>query len=210
MLAATGNLARADALLKALTTREPTAAVAPSVRAWALWLLADFADRAGDASAAEAQLRAALEADPQSEGIRSALSDLLLDRGAYREALALVDLPAPSIGLLARRARAQQLLHDSALRETRSQIYELVSLASRRGDRRTCARKRSSLSTSITTPRARSSWRRRTSRHSAKRSTPGFWSAPLERAETARRFGPSPNGSARPATKTASCPKRQH
>ncbi len=58
-------------------------------RAWALWLLADFADRAGDAHAAEAQLRGAMEADPQNEGIRSALSDLLLSRGAYREALAL-------------------------------------------------------------------------------------------------------------------------
>jgi hypothetical protein len=97
-------------------------------------VLADFADRSGDSNAAEAQLRAALEADPQSEGIRSALSDLLLSRGAYREALALVDLPAPSIGLLARRARAQQLLHDTALEETRSQIDELVQLASRRGD----------------------------------------------------------------------------
>jgi thioredoxin-like negative regulator of GroEL len=147
VLAATGNLARADALLKAIISRDNVgaattleqpsaqrASMARSVRAWALWLLADFADRSGDSHGAEAQLRAALEADPQSEGIRSALSDLLLSRGAYREALALVDLPAPSIGLLARRARAQQLLHDSALEDTRSQIDELVRLASRRGD----------------------------------------------------------------------------
>jgi len=104
------------------------------VRAWALWLLADFADRSGDSRGAEAQLRAALAADPQNEGIRSALSDLLLARGASREALALVDLPAPSIGLLARRARAQQLLRDPALEETRAQIEDLVTLASRRGD----------------------------------------------------------------------------
>jgi Tfp pilus assembly protein PilF len=113
----------------------PTALAAPdSVRAWALWLLADFADRAGDSRAAEAQLRAALQSAPQNEGIRSALSDLLLNRGAYREALALVDLPAPSIGLLARRARAQHALRDPALADTRSQITDLVTLATRRGD----------------------------------------------------------------------------
>jgi hypothetical protein len=43
-------------------------------------------------------------------------------------------LPAPSIGLLARRARAQQLLRDPALEDTRSQINALVTLAARRGD----------------------------------------------------------------------------
>ena len=121
-------------LAAALRNSMPTPPAAASMRAWALWLLADFADRAGDARAAETHLRAALEAAPLNEGIRSALSDLLLARGASREALALVDLPAPSIGLLARRARAQQLLRDPALEDTRSQIEDLVTLASRRGD----------------------------------------------------------------------------
>ncbi|MEJ0037458.1 MAG: hypothetical protein WDO68_15505 [Gammaproteobacteria bacterium] len=172
VLGATGGLARADALLKALVARDqltlsatsgaPLAAAtrfaqpvagraqppatsasaagaqaatpAGQVRAWALGLLADFSDRAGDSRAAETHLRAALVADPQNEGIRSALSDLLLTRGAYREALTLVDLPAPSIGLLARRARAQRQLRDPALEKTRSQIQDLVTLASRRGD----------------------------------------------------------------------------
>jgi tetratricopeptide (TPR) repeat protein len=156
VLGATGGLDRAQALLRALVSREdapaalpdgaamrPTAASAwnagpsrvdASVRAWALWLLADFSDRSGDSRAAENQLRAALAAAPQNEGIRSALSDLLLSRGAYRDALAIVDLPAPSIGLLARRARAQQLLHDPALDDTCSQIQDLITLASRRGD----------------------------------------------------------------------------
>jgi thioredoxin-like negative regulator of GroEL len=158
VIGATGGLARAEALLETVMSRDnveastrldaragvarvaaqlgtPAAlAASDSVRAWALWLLADFADRAGDAPAAETQLRAALQAAPQNEGIRSALSDLLLDRGAYREALALVDLPAPSIGLLARRARAQQALRDPALKDTRSQIDDLITLATRRGD----------------------------------------------------------------------------
>lgn len=160
VLGATGGLARADALLKTVVAQDQAASSATSsarpargvpvrlettrraqiatmsapVRAWALWLLADFADRAGDSRSAEVQLRAALEADPQNEGIRSALSDLLLNRGAYSEALAVVELPAPSIGLLARRARAQKLLDDPALEETRTQIKDLITLASRRGD----------------------------------------------------------------------------
>jgi Tfp pilus assembly protein PilF len=139
VLAATGGLARAETLLKTLVSRDEvgTGGAAPAalpVRAWALWLLADFADRAGDSRAAEARLRTALDADPQNEGVRSALSDLLISRGAYREALALVDLPAPSIGLLARRARAQQQLHDPALEQTRAAINDLVTLTSRRGD----------------------------------------------------------------------------
>jgi tetratricopeptide (TPR) repeat protein len=162
VLGATGGLARAERLLRALVQRDKPDAASPGarvdpgagsgtdenarlareqwaarpapVRAWALWVLADFADRAGDSRAAESWSRAALEADASSEGIRSALSDLLLSRGAYREALALVDLPAPSIGLLARRARAQQLLRDPALEQTRSQIDDLVALATRRGD----------------------------------------------------------------------------
>ena len=133
VLGATGGLARADALLKALVLRDQGSSASP-VRAWALWLLADFADRQGDSRAAEIQLRAALEAAPQNEGVRSALSDLLLGRGAYREALNIVDLPAPSIGLLARRACAQQLLRDASVEDTRAQIQDLVTLASRRGD----------------------------------------------------------------------------
>lgn len=145
VLGATGGLARAEGLLKTLIERDgeavaeaQVAATTPSMaaplRAWALWVLADFADRSGDPRAAKSWLRAALEADPGNEGIRSALGDLLLGRGAHREALALVDLPAPSVGLLARRARAQQILRDPALEHTRSQIADLVALASRRGD----------------------------------------------------------------------------
>jgi len=97
--------------------------------------MADFADRRGDAAGAERLLRAALNATPENEGVRSALADVLMARGAMREALALLDLPAPSVGLLARRARAQQVLRDDGLEATRAQLDELLSLASRRGER---------------------------------------------------------------------------
>jgi hypothetical protein len=106
-----------------------------SLRGWVLGLLADFVDRRGDSHASEAFLRDALKATPSNEGIRSALCDVLIARGALREALALLDLPAPSAGLLARRARVQRLMNDSRLSATRAQIDDLLSLASRRGER---------------------------------------------------------------------------
>jgi tetratricopeptide (TPR) repeat protein len=109
-------------------------ALPAAIRGWALWLSADFADRRGDARAAEALLREAMTATPTNEGIRSALCDLLIARGALRDALVVVDMPAPSTGVLARRARAQQLLRDPALSATRAQLNDLLTLASRRGE----------------------------------------------------------------------------
>ena len=128
----TGQLVQAEALLKTLLARGDSLPAA--IRGWALWLQADFADRRGDARAAEASLREAMRATPANEGVRSALCDLLIARGALREALAVVDLPGPSTGLLARRARVQQLLNDPALSTTRAQLDDLLSLASRRGE----------------------------------------------------------------------------
>jgi tetratricopeptide (TPR) repeat protein len=140
ILGATGKLAQAQTLLQTLFPRDfsrvsqDSAPPAP-IRGWALWLMADFADRRGDAPAAEHALRAALAATPTNEGVRSALVDLLLARGASREALSLVDLPAPSVGLLARRARAQAILRDPGLSATRARIDDLLNLATRRGER---------------------------------------------------------------------------
>ena len=163
VLSATGKLSQAEVLLKTVLPREaaspesvsyprvasvqtPTAGavgaqLAPSqtfssqILGWAFWLQADCADRRGDVRAAEQYLRASLAATPTNEGVRAALSDLLIARGALHEALRVVDLPAPSTGLLERRARAQQLLGDPGLSATRAQIDDLLTLASRRGER---------------------------------------------------------------------------
>ena len=132
VLGSTGQLARGETLLKTLLARGDSLPVA--IRGWAFWLQADFADRRGDARAAEGLLREAMRATPANEGVRSALCDLLIARGALREALAVVDLPAPSTGLLARRARVQQLLNEPALSTTRAQLDDLLNLASRRGE----------------------------------------------------------------------------
>lgn len=134
VLGDTGKLVQAQTLLNSVLAR--AAALPAQVRGWALWLQADFADRRGESRAALALLREALAAEPFNEGIRSALCDLLIARGDVRAALELVDLPAPSTGLLARRAHIQKLLGDSAgLRATQSQMEDLLSLASRRGER---------------------------------------------------------------------------
>jgi tetratricopeptide (TPR) repeat protein len=129
----TGKLAQAESLLSALLPRED--GLSADVRGWVAWLQADFADRRGDARRSEMFLREALKATPYNEGVRSALADALIARGAFREALGVLDLPAPSIGLLARRARAQKALGDASLEGTRAQISDLLNLASRRGER---------------------------------------------------------------------------
>lgn len=144
VLGATGELSRATSLVSRLLAPdgrvfEPASPssvpLARPIRGWALWILADFTDRAGDPATAEKLLRAALEMVPDNEGVRSALSDLLLARGAAREAMDLVDLPSPSLGLLARRAHVQTLLRDPAAADTRERIETLLGPSARRGDR---------------------------------------------------------------------------
>src|SRR5688572_26567341 len=98
VLAATGELSRAASLVsrllapdgRVLEPASPSSVpLARPIRGWALWILADFTDRAGDAATAEQLLRASLEMVPDNEGVRSALADLLLARGAAREAMEL-------------------------------------------------------------------------------------------------------------------------
>ena len=125
VLGSTGRVAAAETLLRPLQDRRS---------AWVLSLLADFADRRGDTAGAEGLLREALTLEPYNEAARSALCDLLIDRGALSEAMALLDLPNPSYGLLVRVAHVQMLRHDPSLARTRQQLADLESLAERRGD----------------------------------------------------------------------------
>lgn len=134
MLGSTGRLSQAEMLLKGAMTRGD--ALPAQLRGWALWLQADLADRRGDSPAAEGLLREALRVEPFNEGIRVALVDLLMARGALQEASGLVELRAPSIGVLVRRARIQKVLGATAgLEATRAGIDDALSLARRRGER---------------------------------------------------------------------------
>ena len=73
------------------------------LQAWAHGSLADFASRRGDLIAAERHWRTALALAPNEEFIRCSLSDVLIASGKASEALALLELPRPSVGVLVRR-----------------------------------------------------------------------------------------------------------
>jgi tetratricopeptide (TPR) repeat protein len=123
VLGGTGRVAEAEKLLRAR-----------ALDAWGLGVLADFASRRGNTGDAERHLRKALTLESGNEAIRSALCDLLIERGAHAEALKLLDVPNVSYALLVRKARAQSLLNDPALSRTRKDLLEFETLSERRGD----------------------------------------------------------------------------
>lgn len=108
-----------------------------SARAVAVWghaIGAEIADRGGLPQIAEALLREALRIDPDSESSRVALSDLLLARGAAREALSLLEVPRPSPAVLVRRASALTALGGDAAPPV-SAFRAVLALDARRGER---------------------------------------------------------------------------
>jgi tetratricopeptide (TPR) repeat protein len=125
VLGGTGRIAEAEKLLGPR---------ADALDAWGLGVLADLATRRGNTADAERHLRKALTREPANEAIRSALCDLLMERGAPAEALKLLDVPNVSYALLVRKARAQSLLNDPALSRTRKDLLEFETLSERRGD----------------------------------------------------------------------------
>jgi tetratricopeptide (TPR) repeat protein len=123
VLGGTGRSAEAEKLLRAR-----------ALDAWGLGVLADLATRRGNTGDAERYLRKALTLEPANEAIRSALCDLLIERRVYAEALALLDQPNVSYGLLVCKARVHSLLNDPALSLTRAELREFETLGERRGD----------------------------------------------------------------------------
>lgn len=133
-LASMGQLGRAAATIELIVARHELSD-APSL-AWAQSSLADIASRRGDRAAAERYWRAALAYSTHDEFIRCALSDILIARGATDEALMLLDLPHPSVGILVRRALAQSVAADiTARRATLTQLNELLRLEAQRSER---------------------------------------------------------------------------
>jgi Flp pilus assembly protein TadD len=133
-LGATGQLERATETIELLLRRD--ALPTPSLRAWALGSLADFSSRRSDMAAAERYWREALALTPWEESIRCNLGDIMIARGAAREALALLDLPQPSVGMLVRRALAQAQLGEKVEhRNTTERIDQRLRLELQRGER---------------------------------------------------------------------------
>jgi hypothetical protein len=129
----TGRAAAGHRLLAAALRR--SGEVEPGVRAWALTLLGETAARSGDAGAAEAHFREALELAPRDAYLVAAYADLLLDQRRARDVVRLVDGQTRVDGLLLRQALAlQQLGEGRALDAAVAELGARFDAALQRGD----------------------------------------------------------------------------
>lgn len=76
--------------------------------AWVRGALGEYAQRAGDLDEAEKHFRRTLALDPEDSYVRAALADLLIDRGRYADAIAIVKDRDSNDGLLLRLAIAEK------------------------------------------------------------------------------------------------------
>jgi len=132
-LAGTGQIDRAESMIGLVLNRDELRE--PATLAWAQATLGELATRRGDLAAAKFHLRTAFEATPQDESIRSALADVLIASQEPDEALQVLDLPRPSVGLLVRRLLAQTIVRDAGRGATLGQLKELLRLEAERGER---------------------------------------------------------------------------
>jgi Flp pilus assembly protein TadD len=80
----------------------------PAEEEWAISSLGEYAVRAGDAARAEALFKQALASSPTDAYVRGALADLLIDRGRFTEARALLEGREADDGMLLRLAIAER------------------------------------------------------------------------------------------------------
>lgn len=126
-----GRLTASEGLLATVHARAGTQD--PGVDAWVLTMLAEMAQRRGDAAVADARFRAALRLAPSDTYLLGAYADFLLDAGRADAAAALLAPHARVDGLLLRHALA---LHRGG--RARALAPELTELAARfdAGERR--------------------------------------------------------------------------
>jgi tetratricopeptide (TPR) repeat protein len=105
--AVTGKAATSEQLLALTLERSPNAPA--ELKVWALTLLAEMAQRRGDADVAETRFRQALALSPRDSYLQGAYADLLLEQGRAADVLALVREQGRIDALLLRRALAFQL-----------------------------------------------------------------------------------------------------
>ena len=90
------------------STLDDAARISRDEREWAVASLGEYAERMGDAAAAETHFKEALELDPRDAYVRGAYADLLIDGGRYGDAIALVRDYETNDALLLRLAIAEK------------------------------------------------------------------------------------------------------
>jgi tetratricopeptide (TPR) repeat protein len=102
----TGKAVTSERLLDLTLERSPNAPA--ELKVWALTLLAEMAQRRGDASAAETRFRQALAMSPRDSYLQGAYADLLLEQNRAADVLTLLQGQDRIDALLLRRALALQ------------------------------------------------------------------------------------------------------
>jgi Tfp pilus assembly protein PilF len=130
----TGHLAKSEAVLDTTLRRNQDADA--GMQAWVLTLLAEMAQRRGDARAADARFRRALAFDARDSYLLGAYADFLLEQGRAPEVIALLREHTRIDGLLLRHALAlrQVASGGDALRSADAELKARFEAAMRRGD----------------------------------------------------------------------------
>jgi len=127
-----GELAASYRSLQASASLIPR--LPPALLAWRLSVVAEMAERLGDDRAAEAHLRAALQAAPDDPYVKSAYADLLLRTGRAAEVITLLAGDEAQDPLLLRLAIAGHRLDSPAAARWTRAFEARLSAAERDGD----------------------------------------------------------------------------
>ena len=132
--AMTGRSKSSEALLEMTLRREAEAD--PEMTVWVLTLMAEMAERRGEAALAEDRYKRALALSPRDSYLIGAYSDFLLDQKRAAEVLALTREHTRIDGLLLRHALALQQTPGATarLREADAELKARFNAAMRRGD----------------------------------------------------------------------------
>jgi len=132
--AMTGRAAASESLLDMTLRRNSDASV--EMQVWALTLLAEIAERRGDAASAEARYKRALALDPGDSYLIGAYADFLLDQKRAAEVVTLLEGQTRIDGLLLRFALALQQTPGATerLRRADAELQARFNAAMQRGD----------------------------------------------------------------------------
>ena len=132
--AMTGRSKASESLLATTLSRNTDAD--PELQVWVLTLLAEIAERRGNAAVAEARYKKALAMSPRDSYLLGAYADFLLDQKRPAEVIALVKDQTRIDGLLLRHALAlkQSLGAGAALRNADAELAARFNAAMQRGD----------------------------------------------------------------------------